>query len=143
MKLLSNWKDYVTSGRVRVDCGDGIILDTNEIAGDTGLIDITSSFGVTGAAEGNVTLRRVGKTVELSCYGRRLTSNTATTNEIVYTLPIGFRADTNKMFANPMYPTLAGNRAIVSTSIQMFGFNNLQTYFTMSWMTTDRWPTSY
>lgn len=143
MKLLSTWRDYLNTGRVRLDVGQGVILDTENITPkDTGWRQVTPPTGVTG----NIFIRRYGRDVHIMFH--QLATTTAG-NITVYALPMGFRPQTISG-ANWRNGTIQDDAGTSMRQASYFNGNmrvlsmeaskQYGGYFT--YITSDAWPTA-
>ena len=172
MKRTNSWQDAKTTGLIHLDAGDGLeivipsgrrsytvsetagrtvtvwdYLNNREqlIYGDTGWRNVTAlTTNTTYSANGGVFLRRVNDTVFIDVSGAT-SSIVGTGSKIdLITLPSGFRASRETSSA-----TTSGNSPLSRALTNQYGGlsfylvpNGKQFAVSMSWSTTDTWPTS-
>lgn len=89
MRLLSTWRDYLNDDRIRLDLGEGIILDTDRFKRvATGWVDISSNKGPVVSSHNGIRIYREENTVW--CIGNNVTFST-TGNHNVVAIPTGYR----------------------------------------------------
>lgn len=147
MRLLSTWRDYLATGRIRLLVADGVELDTAKFAPaatpDTGWRKLTNPTGV----GGTVLLRRVGAHVYLSLSA--VTTDTGGHTNVA-AIPTGFQPDAaagfnwrNGVLMDDTATTLRVASYYVS-NMRVLNFPTAKALGgTVSWPCSQTFPTTY
>lgn len=141
MRLLSTWLDYLASGRIRADLGQGIILDTETLTPkDTGWRNLALATGVTGTALG----RRSGVVVQMAFYNIK---TPATGHQPLLAVPQGFEPQNLGSGANWRHGPLSDDAgtsvrqtSFFSGNMRLLSAGSVAYGGTITYLTNQAWP---